>query len=65
MKKTFFIVFTVSLISLASCTDNEILPEEMLIELDSEISTQQECCGEGGNHPPPPPPPPPGGGVGG
>jgi hypothetical protein len=63
MKKTFLMVVTVSLISFASCTDNEVLPEEMLIELDSEIDTRQECCGEGSN--PPPPPPPPGGGVGG
>lgn len=57
-------VFTVSLISFASCTDNEVLPEEMLIELD----TQQSCCGEGGNPPippPPPPPPPPGDEIGG
>jgi hypothetical protein len=53
MKKTFLMVVTVSLISFASCTDNEILPEEMLIELE----TQQECCGEGSIPPPPPPPP--------
>ena len=60
MKKTFLMVFTVSLISFASCTDNEILPEEMLIDIET-----QACCGEGDNPPPPPPPPPPGGGVGG
>lgn len=61
MKKTFLMVFTVSLISFASCTDNEILPEEMLIELD----TKQDCCEGENDPPPPPPPPPPGGGVGG
>ena len=61
MKKTFLVIVTVFLsLALSSCTENEILPEEMLIDVET-----QGCCGEGEIDPPPPPPPPPEGGSGG
>ena len=61
MKKRFLVIVTVFLsLAFSSCTENEILPEEMLIEVET-----QGCCGTGELDPPPPPPPPPGGGSGG
>ncbi len=46
--------------SLSSCSQEEIIPESLLQEIET-----QGCCGEGEIDPPPPPPPPPGGSSGG
>ena len=54
MKKIFITAITGILItaSLSSCTQEDILMDELLEETTA-------CCGEGPIDPPPPPPPPP------